>query len=75
MIRVNLVELLRQRGISQRELARRIGTHPNVVSRIAREQTGGISYELLNGLCRELRCRPGDLLAYEDDSQLALFQE
>jgi putative transcriptional regulator len=75
MIRVALAEFLKKRDLSQRELARRIGTHPNVVSRVVREQTGGISYELLNALCRELRCETGDLLVYEDDCQLALFQE
>ena len=72
MIRVNLKALLEQRGISQRELARRTNTHPDVISRFAREATSGVSYELLDRICMTLDCSPADLLRYED-VQTSLF--
>lgn len=75
MIRVALKELLRVRGISQRELARRIGRHPDVVSKFAREATNGVSYELLDLICAELGCEPGMILRCETDDphQTTLF--
>lgn len=72
MIRVTLVDLLRERGISQRELARRTDTHPDVVSRFARQATTGVSYELLDRICAALNCQPRDLLGFEPE-QISLF--
>ena len=68
MIYVRLNELLRSRGLSQRELARRTGTHPDVISKFARQATGGVTYELLDRICSELGCAPGQLLVHEPDS-------
>ena len=68
VIHVRLSELLRSRGLSQRQLARRTGTHPDVISKFARQATGGISYALLNRICSALGCSPGHLLVYEPDS-------
>jgi putative transcriptional regulator len=72
MIRVTLNELLEQRRMSQRELARRTDTHPDVISRFAREATSGVSYDLLNRICAVMSCSPGDLLQYEND-QMTMF--
>ncbi len=74
MIRVLLRSYLEERGISLRELARRTDTHPDVLSRFAREATSGVSYELLDRVCAALGCQPGDLLRYdESDRQTDLF--
>ena len=77
MIRVALKKMLRDRRISLRELARRLDKHPEVISRFAREATGGVSYELLDSICLFLRCDPGALLRFEPTEeqmgQLALF--
>lgn len=79
MIRVALKEMLRDRRISLRELARRLEKHPDVISRFAREATGGVSYELLDSICLFLRCDPGALLRFEPTEeqlgQLALFRD
>lgn len=74
MIRVTLEHVLAERGISQRELARRTATHPDVISRFARQATGGVSYELLGRICGALNCQPGDLLRYRDE-QFTLFNQ
>jgi len=76
MIRVRLKELLQDRHLSLRELARRSDTHPDVLSRFGRNTTGGISYDLLNRLCRALACQPGDLLEYLPEvTQINLFTD
>ena len=76
MLRVRLNELLQQRGMSQRELARRIDKHPDVVSRFAREMTGMVSYDLLDCVCNALGCEVSDLLEHVADGgeQIGLFE-
>jgi len=63
--------------MSQRELARRIRRHHDVVSRFARQDTSGVSYELLAEICGVLECQPGDLMRFDPDPevQIPLFRE
>ena len=77
MIEVCLKDLLERRQISQRELARRIGRHHDVISRFARQDTGAVTYGLLAEICAVLDCQPGDLMRYEPGSevQIALFED
>jgi putative transcriptional regulator len=74
LIRVKLMGLLEKQQLSQRELARRTGTHPDVISRFARGATTGVSYDLLDRICIALRCQPGDLLEFTLE-QFTLFDE
>jgi putative transcriptional regulator len=76
MLRVRLNDLLSRRGMSQRELARRTESHPDVISRFAREATGAVSYDLLERICGALNCDVGDLLQYvpSPDDQIGLFE-
>lgn len=77
MIRVRLNDVLGQRQLSQRELARRTKTHPDVISRFARQATSGVSYDLLSRICSDLGCAPGELLEFVRDPpvQMPLFDE
>ncbi len=76
VIEVCLKDLLDRRGMSQRELARRADRHHDVVSRFARGDTSGISFDLLASLCSVLDCQPGALLRYTPDpeEQIPLFE-
>ena len=72
VIRVRLKDVLDERGMSQRQLARLIGKQRETVSKFARQATGGVSYELLALICEALRCEPGVLLKFEAE-QPSLF--
>jgi putative transcriptional regulator len=76
MLRVRLNDLLAQRGMSQRELARRTESHPDVISRFAREATGAVSYDVLDRICEALGCEVSDLLEYVPTpaDQIGLFE-
>ena len=76
MIFVRLKELLDERGMSQRELARRTGRHHDVISRFARQDTEGVTYDLLSHVCAALECDVGDILEYGPDpsEQIPLFE-
>lgn len=69
MIVVNLDRVLVDRRISSKELAERIGLSENNLSRIKARHIKAIRFSTLNGLCRELNCKPGDILDYIPDDE------
>jgi putative transcriptional regulator len=69
VIRVQLDKALKRARISMFELARRTRIAQSTISRFNAQKTGRVSYETLDALCRELRCQPGDLLVWCDDSE------
>lgn len=69
MIIVNLDKLLCERKMKSKDLASRIDLSENNLSKIKTGNIRAIRFSTLNGLCRELNCKPGDLIDYipEDD--------
>jgi putative transcriptional regulator len=68
-IRVMLDQMLVRRRMSLSELADRVGlTVPNL-NILKSGRARAIRISTLDGLCRELDCAPGDLLAYEPGAQ------
>lgn len=57
---------LREPKMSLRELARRVGVRPNTISDMETGKTNGIDFDILDRICRELGCEPGDILARVD---------
>ena len=68
MIVFKLGDVLKEKGISQRELARRLLVRPNTINDLVNNNTKMISKELLNGICRELNCTVADLIEYVPDN-------
>ena len=62
-----LDRVLAERGVSSRELARRVGISEVNLSRIKTGKVSAIRFSTLEALCRELDCQPGDLLEYVPD--------
>jgi putative transcriptional regulator len=77
VIQVALKDVLRERKISLRGLARKLGRHPDTISKFGRQATGGVSYDLLNEICSALACEPGELLRFvpEPPEQMSIFPE
>ncbi len=61
---VNLDVILAKRKIPSNVLAQRIGLSENNLSRIKKGHIKAIRFSTLGALCRELDCKPGDLLDY-----------
>ncbi|WP_172136172.1 helix-turn-helix transcriptional regulator [Adlercreutzia sp. ZJ473] len=68
---VNLDKLLAERKIRSKELAERIGLSENNLSRIRTGQVRAMRFSTLNALCRELGCKPGDILDYVEDEEIS----
>ena len=68
---VNLDKLLAERKILSKELAEKIELSENNLSRIRTGQVRAMRFSTLNALCRELGCKPGDILDYVEDEEEA----
>ncbi|WP_306370876.1 helix-turn-helix transcriptional regulator [Nocardiopsis sp. CC223A] len=61
---VRLDEVLAARGITLTELAARVGITVVNLSVLKNGRARAIRFSTLAALCRELGCRPGDLIDY-----------
>lgn len=67
---VRLDVALAKRKMQSKELAERLGVTVQTMSRLKRGKMKAIRVDLLDALCRELNCEPGDLLEYVPDDGL-----
>ncbi len=65
---VRLAVVMAERKVKGRDLARRIGITEQNLSLLKSGKVKGIRFETLARLCRELDCRPGDILDLTDDA-------
>jgi putative transcriptional regulator len=64
-ILVNLDLLLVKRKMSLTELSERVGVTISNLSILKQGKAKAIRFSTLAAICRELNCKPGDLLDYE----------
>ena len=64
---VRLGVVMAERRMKGRDLAQRIGITEQNLSLLKSGQVKGIRFETLARLCKELDCRPGDLLDIVED--------
>lgn len=63
-IRVRLDHLMLDRRMTLTELASRVGLTLANLSILKTNKARAIRFSTLDALCRELKCQPGDLLAW-----------
>jgi putative transcriptional regulator len=63
-IQINLDLMLVKRKMSLTELSERIGISITNLSLLKTGKVKGIRFSTLEAICRELECRPGDILEY-----------
>ena len=66
-IRVKLDHLMLDRRITLTELASRVDLTLANLSILKTNKARAIRFSTLDALCRELKCQPGDLLAWTAD--------
>jgi putative transcriptional regulator len=66
-IRVKLDHLMLDRRMTLTELASRVGLTLANLSILKTNKARAIRFSTLDALCRELKCQPGDLLAWTVD--------
>ena len=63
-IRLNLGQIMLERGISLTDLAKRIDLTLANLSILKTNKAKAVRFSTLEALCRELKCQPGDLLEF-----------
>lgn len=58
--------MMAKRKISLGELAERIDLTPANLSILKTEKSKTIRFSILEAICKELDCQPGDILEYRD---------
>jgi putative transcriptional regulator len=66
-IRVTLDAILASRGITGKQLAKRVGLSETQLSLFRSGKVRGIRFSTLGRLCAILECRPADLIDYDYD--------
>ena len=67
MIVLNLDKVMKERGVKLKDLAAKIGLTDANLSNIKTGKISAIRFSTLNALCKELNCRPADILEYQED--------
>lgn len=65
-IAVHLDDMLTARGMTLTELAERVGVTIVNLSVLKNGRAKAIRFSTLSAICRELDCKPGDILDYEE---------
>lgn len=66
-IEIRLDQLLASRNMTLAELANRVGITVANLSILKNGRAKAVRFSTLSAICRELRCTPGDLIAYNAD--------
>ena len=74
-ITINLDVMLAKRKMRSNDLAYAIGITPQNLSVLKTGRARAIRMSTLDAICRILQCQPGDLLAYEPNSDPDLEEE
>lgn len=63
---LRLDRIMADRKISLTELSERVGISMADLSNLKTGKVKAIRFSTLDAICRELQCRPGDILEYQD---------
>lgn len=67
MIIVNLEAMMAKRKMTLTELSERVGITVANMSILKTGKARAIRFSTLNAICKALKCRPGDILAYSKE--------
>ncbi|GIO86763.1 hypothetical protein J25TS5_36950 [Paenibacillus faecis] len=65
-IRLRLKEILEERGMSQRELARRMNIRPSTISHLCSDKVNAAYFDTLEQICKTLNIGLHELLVMEE---------
>jgi putative transcriptional regulator len=71
-ILVRLDVMLAKRQVRSNELARAIGITESNLSLLKSGKVRGMRFSTLEAICRHLKCQPGDILEYVDETRSRL---
>lgn len=67
MVKLNILDLLKENGKSKYWLYRQLGTSYQNFNRMVNNETKMIKFENIEALCQILECTPNDLFIFTDE--------
>jgi putative transcriptional regulator len=67
MVRLNVLELLKQQGHTKYWLYIQLGMSYQNFNRMVNNETASIRYENIDALCQILNCTPNELFVFSED--------
>ncbi|MFD2332266.1 helix-turn-helix domain-containing protein [Cohnella sp. GCM10020058] len=67
-VRCRLGEIMKERGLSNKDVVDLTGISRNTITSLAANATKRIDYDTLEGLCKGLKLTPGDIIEYIPDN-------
>jgi putative transcriptional regulator len=71
MIKINLCEILAERGLSQRQIALMAGVRPNTLSLICKGDIQRMDLDVLDRICTALEIQPGQIIEWVPETEPA----
>ena len=68
-MKIYIKEKLKEVEMSRYELAKRIGVTYTTIDNIYKGKSTSIKLDILESICKELKCSPNDILVTEDTNQ------
>lgn len=68
-IKVHLDELLKEKGMTSRELCAKVGITEANLSILRSGKAKGVRFATINRICRYLECDVGDILHYDGETE------
>lgn len=65
---VNLDVMMAKRKMALKDLADKVGISVVNLSILKTGKAKGVRFATLEAICRELKCQPGDILEFKDES-------
>lgn len=63
---INIDVMLAKRKMKSKDLAREVGITPANLSILKTGRAKGIRFETLEAICKVLKCKPGDIIDYQE---------
>jgi len=67
MLKLNVIELLEEKGRTKYWLYKQLGMSYQNFSRMINNETCSIKYENIEAMCQLLECTPNELFVFTDD--------
>lgn len=58
---------LESKGVKKNDLQRKIGASPSTMANFSKNKY--VAMSIIDKICKELECQPGDILSYVDESE------
>lgn len=65
-MKISIQKRLNEIGMSRYELAKRVGVTYPTIDNIYRGKSTSIKFEILESICKELKCTPNDIFVSDD---------